>query len=99
MGRFGDARERHEAAVCLRAICPGGRDAGGAEQQGGGETVARGIQASGGELSPRIPDYAARERSPRCVAGGGGTLHRDGRPLWAQLLPTGGGLVQIFAAR
>src|SRR6266851_5368062 len=69
------------------------------EQQAGGQAQAFRIQAGGFELSPRVSDHAARWRSAGRAACRSRAVYGNGRPLWPQLLPTGGGLLSIFAAR
>src|SRR5258708_18030246 len=87
-----------KAAIRFCAICAGRRTARSAEQQTIRKTHARGLQTSGDELPARGTDYSTGDGSARFPAGGGGTLHGDGRPVWAELLPISGGNVPIAGA-
>src|SRR5262249_50797825 len=75
------------------------RAAGGSERKAGGKTQAQRIQASSEQLSARLPDYAARERSARFIGCGGGVIHGNGRSLWPSLLPVSGGFLPVSVAR
>ena len=59
----------------------------------------RRLQAGRQHLSTSLPDYAARRGGSRRAAGGCRIVYRDGRAIWAQLLPVCSGYLSIFASR